>query len=158
MMQDPRFSATAAPGVWRGTVTEGPYKVDVVLRRNPRGVQLILPDRSIPKHVCEEVAKKLAVNLNALVNPLELPPRQVEILKLGAASTICHYCLKTAPELPYRCSKCGGLYCSDHRLPETHDCPGGPSQPAAEKVSEPGSPQQKRKRRDAVILQEVPCG
>ncbi|WP_411965597.1 rhomboid family intramembrane serine protease [Haloferax sp. YSMS24] len=26
--------------------------------------------------------------------------------------------------LPYRCSRCGGTFCSEHRLPENHDCPG----------------------------------
>jgi membrane associated rhomboid family serine protease len=26
--------------------------------------------------------------------------------------------------LPYECRHCGGTYCSQHRLPENHDCPG----------------------------------
>ncbi len=26
--------------------------------------------------------------------------------------------------MPYRCRHCGGTYCSDHRLPENHDCAG----------------------------------
>lgn len=26
--------------------------------------------------------------------------------------------------LPFKCSYCGGNYCTDHRLPENHDCPG----------------------------------
>ncbi|MFP4590965.1 MAG: rhomboid family intramembrane serine protease [Halobacteriales archaeon] len=26
--------------------------------------------------------------------------------------------------MPYRCRYCGGQYCSEHRLPENHDCPG----------------------------------
>lgn len=26
--------------------------------------------------------------------------------------------------LPYNCRHCGGTYCSNHRLPENHDCPG----------------------------------
>ena len=26
--------------------------------------------------------------------------------------------------MPYQCRLCGGTYCSDHRLPENHDCPG----------------------------------
>jgi len=26
--------------------------------------------------------------------------------------------------MPYECRRCGGTYCSDHRLPESHDCPG----------------------------------
>ena len=26
--------------------------------------------------------------------------------------------------MPYQCRYCGGTYCADHRLPESHDCPG----------------------------------
>lgn len=26
--------------------------------------------------------------------------------------------------MPYQCRRCGGTYCSSHRLPESHDCPG----------------------------------
>ena len=26
--------------------------------------------------------------------------------------------------MPYNCGSCGGTYCSDHRLPENHSCPG----------------------------------
>ncbi len=27
-------------------------------------------------------------------------------------------------DMPYQCRHCGGTYCSEHRLPENHDCPG----------------------------------
>ena len=26
--------------------------------------------------------------------------------------------------MPYQCGHCGGTYCGEHRLPESHDCPG----------------------------------
>src|SRR6056297_2487551 len=26
--------------------------------------------------------------------------------------------------MPYNCNQCGGTFCSQHRLPENHDCPG----------------------------------
>jgi predicted nucleic acid binding AN1-type Zn finger protein len=26
--------------------------------------------------------------------------------------------------LPYRCSRCGGTFCAEHRLPENHNCAG----------------------------------
>ncbi|MFC4549926.1 MULTISPECIES: rhomboid family intramembrane serine protease [Halorussus] len=26
--------------------------------------------------------------------------------------------------MPYKCRRCGGTYCGEHRLPESHDCPG----------------------------------
>ncbi|WP_232687450.1 rhomboid family intramembrane serine protease [Halobacterium zhouii] len=35
----------------------------------------------------------------------------------------CDRCGEQEP-MPYRCRLCGGTYCSDHRLPENHNCPG----------------------------------
>ena len=26
--------------------------------------------------------------------------------------------------MPYKCNRCGGVFCPDHRLPENHNCPG----------------------------------
>jgi predicted nucleic acid binding AN1-type Zn finger protein len=36
----------------------------------------------------------------------------------------CHYCGKILHELPYTCRRCGHIFCSDHRLPEFHNCHG----------------------------------
>ncbi|NYZ78937.1 hypothetical protein H0N99_02210 [Candidatus Micrarchaeota archaeon] len=36
----------------------------------------------------------------------------------------CEYCHKVSDELPYKCKFCGGTFCSDHRLPENHECLG----------------------------------
>ena len=38
-------------------------------------------------------------------------------------ANICSICGKKEI-LPYTCKFCGFSYCSDHRLPESHDCPG----------------------------------
>lgn len=35
----------------------------------------------------------------------------------------CDYCGREV-DLPFRCRYCGGLYCSEHRLPEAHGCTG----------------------------------
>ena len=35
----------------------------------------------------------------------------------------CDRCGKEV-DLPFRCNYCGGYFCSEHRLPEFHDCPG----------------------------------
>ncbi|MDG5777009.1 rhomboid family intramembrane serine protease [Haloarculaceae archaeon H-GB1-1] len=35
----------------------------------------------------------------------------------------CDACGKP-DNMPYQCRHCGGTYCSEHRLPENHDCPG----------------------------------
>ncbi len=35
----------------------------------------------------------------------------------------CDYCGENV-SMPYECKRCSGEYCSEHRLPENHDCPG----------------------------------
>ncbi len=35
----------------------------------------------------------------------------------------CDVCGKEE-NMPYHCRHCGGTYCGEHRLPESHDCPG----------------------------------
>ena len=35
----------------------------------------------------------------------------------------CDRCGKDV-DMPFRCNYCGGYFCSEHRLPEFHDCPG----------------------------------
>ncbi len=35
----------------------------------------------------------------------------------------CDVC-GTEVDMPYECHRCGGTFCSEHRLPERHDCPG----------------------------------
>lgn len=40
---------------------------------------------------------------------------------------VCSYCGAVIEKLPYRCSYCGGYFCSEHRLPESHGCKGLPS-------------------------------
>ncbi|MFB6085424.1 MAG: rhomboid family intramembrane serine protease [Halodesulfurarchaeum sp.] len=35
----------------------------------------------------------------------------------------CDYC-GAEESMPYQCRGCGGTFCSKHRLPENHDCPG----------------------------------
>jgi membrane associated rhomboid family serine protease len=61
---------------------------------------------------------------------------------------VCDACGKEIP-LPFRCSYCGGTFCSDHRLPENHACrksaeeaEGEPSraQPAPDAGREPQKP------------------
>lgn len=38
-------------------------------------------------------------------------------------TTKCDYCGKEV-YLPFVCKYCGGKFCADHRLPESHNCPG----------------------------------
>lgn len=38
--------------------------------------------------------------------------------------TKCHYCGRQIEGLPYTCRRCGEQFCSEHRLPENHNCRG----------------------------------
>jgi hypothetical protein len=38
------------------------------------------------------------------------------------AAADCRVCAEFTT-MPYQCSYCGGTFCSDHRLPEDHNCP-----------------------------------
>ncbi len=36
----------------------------------------------------------------------------------------CDYCGKNIDDVPFKCHRCTGHYCSKHHLPEDHNCPG----------------------------------
>jgi Zn-dependent protease len=38
------------------------------------------------------------------------------------ATAKCQYCGKDVV-LPFKCAYCGGFFCAEHRLPESHECP-----------------------------------
>lgn len=72
--------------------------------------------------------------------------------------TNCNYCDHKIVGIPYHCKRCGGSYCSDHRLPESHDCPGVkrryPKKITAEEVIYDLTSGNKEKRMDAAIQLE----
>ncbi|MFH1127139.1 MAG: AN1-type zinc finger domain-containing protein, partial [archaeon] len=35
----------------------------------------------------------------------------------------CSFCRKKFDEFPFTCKFCGREFCSEHRLPENHECP-----------------------------------
>lgn len=128
--------------------------MEAFIRRRGDEVRLILPNPSVPEEVCRKVAKRLAASLYALLSPLETPPDRVRIL--GPSLQFCHYCLEPVA-LPYKCIRCGGLYCGDHRLPEKHDCPGGGGEAA--KIPVDGARQKRiEKEREKAVLRIIPCG
>lgn len=50
--------------------------------------------------------------------------RWLGLSHLGAPVDLnCQYCGKDEP-LPFVCNYCGGVFCVEHRLPETHSCTG----------------------------------
>jgi hypothetical protein len=36
--------------------------------------------------------------------------------------TFCNFCGSEIPKLPFQCKYCGETFCTDHRLPENHNC------------------------------------
>lgn len=141
-------------GSWRGTVREGTHSIQVQIRRRGEEIVLILPDRSIPPEVCDAVVKRLAARLYALVLNKEIPQDSVDIL--GPSNSFCNYCLEPV-YMPFRCGRCGGFFCTTHRLPERHDCPGDEKTESAAHAEVP------LKEEDAgeekrIVVRVVACG
>lgn len=60
--------------------------------------------------------------------PLEARERILERAKaqhrkLAPIAGTCQSCQKKTT-LPFRCKYCGGVFCDEHRLPESHNCDG----------------------------------
>jgi len=131
-------------GVGDGTVDGHKY---TVMQRGEQ-IYIVLPD--YPRDKCENIVKKLLQKLK--------PDAEIKISSIGYASTHCNYCLSPFP-LTYRCHRCGGWYCTEHRLPEKHNCPDD----GGEAVSERGQSKETRKEEDkekkeTIIAVRVPCG
>lgn len=113
-------------------------------------ILIVLPDYQ-PQEKCLEAAKRILQKL--------APKAKVRMVKMGHASSHCNHCLEPTP-LPYRCHRCNGWYCENHRLPEQHNCPGGKER--EEKIVEPVTPKKrkkrKKKRKKEILVAEVPCG
>ena len=83
---------------------------------------IIIPDENLTEEECRRIAKKILLELYKLEG-IELNIDDIEIKMRGFASGICNYCLIRFP-FTYKCKRCKGYYCSEHRLPEKHNCPG----------------------------------
>jgi len=151
-----RFRRTEEGRGWHGFVEEMGYRVEVYVRCDGSQVHFMLPDLSIPEEVCKAVAKKLAARLYALISPETHPSYEISIL--GPTASFCHYCLEPVKELLYRCKRCGGLYCSSHRIPEEHNCPGGEVARSVIRIRSEKREERKEEEPKKVILKEVPCG
>jgi HEAT repeat protein len=72
--------------------------------------------------------------------------------------TRCAYCNKKIDGLPYDCRRCGESFCIDHRLPESHNCPGlkprYPKKVTAEEAIHDLTSGNKEKRKNAAIQLE----
>jgi len=69
--------------------------------------------------------------------------------------------IEPAKHLLFRCERCGGFYCNNHRLPEEHDCPGGEEAGIkighTRKVRKEENEREKEESRK-ILLKEIPCG
>lgn len=149
-----RFDATAEGKAWHGRVREGRWNVEVFIKRVGKELQFFLPDSSVPKEVCEKVVKKLSAKIYTLITKEAFHPEYIKVV--GPTPSFCYYCLESV-YMPFRCYRCGGFYCSKHRLPERHNCPGGEKQtqlPIIVEEEEEGF----EKPEKTVIVKQVPCG
>jgi HEAT repeat protein len=69
--------------------------------------------------------------------------------------TRCNICGEKIEGMPFTCRRCGGRYCGDHRLPESHDCQGlgriKPKKITFENLIQNLTSSKKDKRKDAAI-------
>jgi len=119
------------------------YRYTIVQRGNE--ILIVLPDYQ-PREECLEVARKILSKV--------APKYEIQVVKMGYASSHCNYCLKPTP-LPYRCYRCEGWYCESHRLPEEHNCPGGEGRVEGVVHSIKLKKEEKKKE---IVVTEVPCG
>ncbi|MEM2876090.1 MAG: zinc finger AN1 domain-containing stress-associated protein [Candidatus Bathyarchaeia archaeon] len=122
-------------------VTEEGYRFSLIKRGN--NIYLILPD--YPEDECEEVARRIVETLVGQMATVQV---------FGYYSAFCNYCLAQT-SLPFKCRRCGGWYCNEHRLPEMHNCPGSSlSRIIAQKIYKQKSVEDKK----AVLISKSPCG
>jgi len=129
-------------GIGDGSI-EG-YRYMIIQRGDE--ILIVLPDYQ-PQEKCHEIAKKILSRL--------APKSKVQVVTMGYASSNCNYCLEPTP-LPYRCHRCDGWYCENHRLPEKHNCPEGKGK--TERAFERIKPKKKERRKKEIVVAEAPCG
>jgi len=129
-------------GVGDGTVDGHKY---TVVQRGEQ-IYIVLPDH--PRDKCESIVKKLLQKLK--------PDAEIKISSIGHASTHCNYCLMPF-SLTYRCHRCGGWYCSEHRLPERHNCPDEGKKVLAGRIQRKESRKEERKEKEKIIAVRLPC-
>lgn len=139
----------------QGSIEHKGRRVDISIIIEGEKISIILPDERIPKDECEQIAKKILLTLYAILGK-KITPEEVIITRLGYASGICNYCLALTP-LTYKCHRCGGFYCNEHRLPEKHNCPKGKDEETTSKNIIITKKSNKEKERE-IILSKAPCG
>jgi hypothetical protein len=131
-------------GVGDGSVED--HKYTVVQRGGE--VYIVLPD--YPREKCESIVKKLLQKLK--------PDAEIKISSIGYASSHCNYCLASF-SLTYRCHRCGGWYCEEHRLPERHNCPDEGAESLAKRTQrkETSRKEQNKEKKEEIVAVRLPC-
>ena len=117
---------------------------------------IIIPDDKLSEEKCRKIAKKIIKKLYQLME-IEIDLDNIEIKMKGFASGICNFCLIKA--FTYKCHRCRGYYCGEHRLPEKHNCPG--NRRLQFQINEDISDKEEQKKdekSEKVIILESHCG
>ena len=90
--------------------------IRILKRKRINGLGVTINGR--PGGIITKSDIKNRYNQNAFDTSVDSDPGRKEM-------TECNYCKKKITGyLPWKCSYCHHLFCSDHRLPEYHECPG----------------------------------
>ena len=149
------FDSVSKEETWHGRIREGRWSVEVFIKRLGEELQFFLPDGSVPKEVCEKVVKKLSAKLYSLLMKEAFKPEYIKLV--GPTPSFCYYCLESV-YMPFRCNRCGGFFCSRHRLPEKHNCPGGEGERIKMAPLVEIEEESFEKPKKTILVKEIPCG
>ncbi|MFQ6085153.1 MAG: AN1-type zinc finger domain-containing protein [Candidatus Bathyarchaeia archaeon] len=149
------FKELPMADAWRSTVIEGGHRVEVIVRRSGERLEFILPDESVPEEICKRVVKRLTAKIYAKLRKPQTSHQDIRIV--GPVLTFCRFCLEPIADIPFRCRRCGNIYCSHHRLPERHECSGGEEKEVMVAIEEPRKRKRRKREKTAAVTQEA-CG
>lgn len=157
LRKNPNFSELEKDRSWRGLIKKDDYSVELFVKRDDKQVQFILPDLSIPKDTCKKVVDELAGTLCEEIKD-ESGRRSVNVV--SPSGNFCQFCLEQVKELLFRCKRCGRYYCSEHRFPEKHNCPG--KENADIRIKHLGKNVEREYLEEdkpkEILIKEIPCG
>lgn len=122
--------------------TDDGYPYSIIKREDK--LYIILPEH--PEEQCQEAAKRIIEKITG-------EERTVQVL--GFRSSFCNYCLAPV-SLPFKCKRCGGWYCKNHRLPEEHNCPG--SERKVKTIIRKALIFEKKAKSKPITIYRSPCG
>jgi len=85
-----------------------------VFHTHPSLIGVVHPNGRVRAHTHRVPARHVNVNL--------INFRSRELKTSEKTAMMCQKC-RQETFMPFKCQYCGGYFCSQHRLPESHDCP-----------------------------------